>query len=114
MTAWPLTCDIGSDGSGSYFIIAKNTEYAGFDRQVMADAVLLDASVGPPHSSDSTGSLSQQDEPISIVSSATFSLLVSEAYSNLRGVMHGGAAAVIFGMTTTLALAPIARPGHWE
>lgn len=29
-------------------------------------------------------------------------------------VMHGGAAGVIFDMSTTTALCPIARPGFWE
>lgn len=29
-------------------------------------------------------------------------------------VMHGGAAGVIFDMSTTVALCPVARPGFWE
>lgn len=29
-------------------------------------------------------------------------------------VMHGGAAGVIFDMSTTIALCPVARPGFWE
>jgi|SRR5690242_2130243 len=29
-------------------------------------------------------------------------------------VMHGGAAGVIFDMSTTTALCPVARPGFWE
>jgi acyl-coenzyme A thioesterase 13 len=29
-------------------------------------------------------------------------------------VMHGGAAGVIFDMSTTTALCPLARPGFWE
>lgn len=28
--------------------------------------------------------------------------------------MHGGAAGVIFDMSTTTALCPVARPGYWE
>ena len=28
--------------------------------------------------------------------------------------MHGGAAGVIFDMSTTTALCPLARPGYWE
>jgi acyl-coenzyme A thioesterase 13 len=29
-------------------------------------------------------------------------------------VMHGGAAGVIFDMSTTTALCPVAKPGYWE
>lgn len=43
-----------------------------------------------------------------------FKLLIGENYGNLNGVMHGGAAAVIFDMCTTSALGPLARPQFWE
>jgi acyl-coenzyme A thioesterase 13 len=77
----------------------------------MGDAVIVDASVGPPYG---TKVPDQTAPPAAIVASVTFSLVMSEAYCNLNGVMHGGAAGVIFDMFTTSALGPIARPGYWE
>jgi hypothetical protein len=46
--------------------------------------------------------------------SVTFEFLIDERYTNINGVMHGGAAGVIFDMCTTTALGPLARPGFWE
>ena len=43
-----------------------------------------------------------------------FELFIDENYGNLNGVMHGGAAGVIFDMGTTTALGPLARPGFWD
>ena len=43
-----------------------------------------------------------------------FEFFIDERYTNLNGVMHGGAAGVIFDMATTTALGPLARPGFWE
>jgi hypothetical protein len=43
-----------------------------------------------------------------------FEFYIDESYTNLNGVMHGGAAGVIFDMATTTALGPLARPGFWE
>jgi acyl-coenzyme A thioesterase 13 len=43
-----------------------------------------------------------------------FELTIDERYANLNGVMHGGAAGVIFDMCTTTALGPLARKGFWE
>ena len=43
-----------------------------------------------------------------------FEFYIDESYTNLNGVMHGGAAGVIFDMGTTMALGPLARPGFWE
>jgi acyl-coenzyme A thioesterase 13 len=34
--------------------------------------------------------------------------------TNLNGVMHGGAAGVVFDMATMSALGPIARKGFWD
>jgi len=45
---------------------------------------------------------------------AEFEFVIDKYYSNLNGVMHGGAAGVIFDMCTTSALGPLARPGFWE
>ena len=44
----------------------------------------------------------------------TYTLLIDPSYANLNGVMHGGAAGVIFDMATTTALGPIARKGYWD
>jgi acyl-coenzyme A thioesterase PaaI-like protein len=43
-----------------------------------------------------------------------FEFFVDERYANINGVMHGGAAGVIFDMCTTSALGPLAKPGFWE
>lgn len=43
-----------------------------------------------------------------------FELVSDGRYGNLNNVMHGGAAALIFDMCTTIALGPLARPGFWE
>ena len=43
-----------------------------------------------------------------------FEFYIDEKYTNLNGVMHGGAAGVIFDMGTTTALGPLAKPGFWE
>lgn len=45
---------------------------------------------------------------------ADFELHIDESYTNINGVMHGGAAGVIFDMCTTSALGPLAKPGYWE
>ncbi|KAE8449750.1 hypothetical protein EG329_007525 [Mollisiaceae sp. DMI_Dod_QoI] len=39
---------------------------------------------------------------------------LDERYANINGVMHGGAAGVIFDMCTTTALGPLARKGFWD
>ncbi|CAG8974225.1 hypothetical protein HYALB_00007388 [Hymenoscyphus albidus] len=44
----------------------------------------------------------------------TYELLIDERYSNLNGVMHGGAAGVIFDMCTTTALGPLSKEGYWD
>ncbi|OAL51198.1 thioesterase family protein-like protein [Pyrenochaeta sp. DS3sAY3a] len=46
--------------------------------------------------------------------SVSYELYISPNFSNLNNVMHGGAAGVIFDMSTTTALCPVARPGFWE
>jgi hypothetical protein len=43
-----------------------------------------------------------------------FEFYMDERYANVNGVMHGGAAGVIFDMCTTTALGPLAKPGFWE
>lgn len=83
----------------------------------MTNAHILDASIGPPHDQDpASASASQQPLPhpnTSIVSSVTSRLFVGKEYGNYNGVLHGGAAGVIFDMLTTIALGPVARPGFW-
>lgn len=95
-----------------YFLIVQKENYVGFDKRLMSEAVLLDASLGAP--SAQTAAPEQQAEAPSILASATFSLKITPAYCNLNGVMHGGAAGVIFDMFTTSALGPLAKPGYWE
>jgi len=76
-----------------YLLIAHSQNFTGFDRHLMSTVAIIDA--GPE-------------------GSVTFDLLIDERYSNINGVMHGGAAGVIFDMCTTTALGPLARPGFWD
>lgn len=64
-----------------------------FDKKIMDNLKIIDAS--------SEGTVD-------------FEFFIDESYTNLNGVMHGGAAGVIFDMATTTALGPLARPGFWE
>ncbi|ROV97038.1 hypothetical protein VSDG_04112 [Cytospora chrysosperma] len=110
-----------------------------FDNATMAGAVVLDASIGPPYdmpspqpASYSSPRPSSSSSPAvagvnvgagpsappppdtGIVSSCTSKLYIGEEFGNYNGVLHGGAAGVIFDMLTTIALGPIARPGFWS
>jgi len=76
-----------------YHLITANSPIPFFDSKIMRDAKLID---GSP------------------LGRASFTLLMSTDYGNINGVMHGGAAGVIFDMCTTVALAPLSRPGYWE
>lgn len=71
----------------------RPAHHVDFDHEVMNNMKLVDA--GPE-------------------GTVVFELFVSERYSNLNDVMHGGAAGVIFDMATTSALCPVAKPGYWE
>ncbi|KUI53288.1 hypothetical protein VP1G_00794 [Cytospora mali] len=92
-----------------------------FDNAAMEKVIILDASIGPPY--DVSSSASPAAGPgagalppppdTGIVSSCTSRLYIGEDFGNYNGVMHGGAAGVIFDMLTTIALGPIARPGFW-
>lgn len=78
----------------------------------MRDCEVLDASVGPPH--DVPGVVAGRPTPdVGIRASCTTRLLIGAELGNYNGVMHGGAAGVIFDMLTTIALGPVARPGFW-
>ncbi|KAH7370793.1 thioesterase family protein-like protein [Rhexocercosporidium sp. MPI-PUGE-AT-0058] len=76
-----------------YLLIAKSTNFTGFDRHIMENVKLIDASEA---------------------GTVTFEFYIDERYSNVNGVMHGGAAGVIFDMCTTTALGPLAKPGFWD
>jgi len=76
-----------------YHTIARAQNYDGFDLHLMENVKIIDAS------------------PAGTVD---FELHIDDHYSNLNGVMHGGAAGVIFDMCTTTALGPLARPGYWD
>ncbi|KAL2424325.1 hypothetical protein ABEF95_008718 [Exophiala dermatitidis] len=73
--------------------IMLKTGYQGYDVELMTKVVLLDA--GPE-------------------GWVHWELKVTEFYANQNGVMHGGAAGVIFDMCTTTALCPVAKPGYWD
>ncbi|KUJ09154.1 uncharacterized protein LY89DRAFT_690670 [Mollisia scopiformis] len=76
-----------------YLLIAKSTNFTGFDKHIMSTVKVVDATMG---------------------GTVTFELPLDERYGNLNGVMHGGAAGVIFDMCTTIALGPLAKPGFWD
>jgi len=76
-----------------YQLIASATSYHGFDKHLMDNLKIIDAT------------------PEGTVE---FEFVVDERYSNQNGVMHGGAAGVIFDMCTTTALGPLAKPGYWD
>lgn len=91
--AYPLLSKSMSLTTNRYNLIATSTSFTGFDLHIMQNVKLLDATMaGTVH----------------------FELLIDERYANLNGVMHGGAAGVIFDMCTTTALGPLARVGFWE
>ncbi|KAB5582223.1 HotDog domain-containing protein [Coniochaeta sp. 2T2.1] len=96
-----------------YWLLAEKQNYTGFDKQLMSEAVLLDASLGPPSPPSSSQQTDVPPAP-AILSSATFTLKITPDYCNLNQVMHGGAAGVIFDMMTTCALGPVARAGYWD
>lgn len=80
----------------------------------MRNTTVVDASLGPPYDLPPASSSSGPPPPNNaVVSSATTRLFVGQEYGNLNGVMHGGAAGVIFDMLTTIALGPVARPDFW-
>ncbi|KAL5119032.1 hypothetical protein ACEQ8H_002956 [Pleosporales sp. CAS-2024a] len=74
-------------------IAAQRPKDHDFDRDVMESMKLVDAGLD---------------------GSVTFEMTMVPSFSNLNNVMHGGAAGVIFDMSTTTALCPLARPGFWE
>jgi hypothetical protein len=76
-----------------FHLLAKARDYNGFDLELMRSVKILSAT--------------PKGEVV-------FELVSDERYGNLNGVMHGGAAALIFDMCTTSALGPVARPGFWE
>lgn len=100
-----------------------------YDNVAMDTAVLLDASIGPPYDVPATASQEQgngdeeggeqQQKSLprppntGIVASCTSRMFLGPEWANYNGVMHGGAAGVIFDMLTTIALGPVARPGFW-
>ncbi|KAF2205586.1 thioesterase family protein-like protein [Delitschia confertaspora ATCC 74209] len=84
--------------------------------QAMFDRYHLLSAQRPPHHKDFDHQVMANLKLIDVTpeGTATFEMVMSEGYSNLNEVMHGGAAALIFDMATTSALCPLARPGYWE
>lgn len=76
----------------------------------MENCEVLDASVGPPHDDDTP----RPTPDAGVKASCTTRLFIGAELGNYNGVMHGGAAGVIFDMLTTIALGPVARPGFWS
>jgi hypothetical protein len=79
----------------------------------MENCEVLDASVGSP--SDDVPRVAGRPTPdAGVRASCTTRLFIGAELGNYNGVMHGGAAGVIFDMLTTIALGPVARPGFWS
>ncbi|KAF1915570.1 thioesterase family protein-like protein [Ampelomyces quisqualis] len=78
-----------------YKLIAaqRPEDHIDFDREVMENMKLVDASLD---------------------GAVSYEMTIAPNFSNLNNVMHGGAAGVIFDMSTTTALCSLARPGFWE
>ncbi len=77
----------------SYKLIAASTSSDFYDKHLMNNVKIIDASAA---------------------GTVDFEFVIDERYANMNGVMHGGAAGVIFDMCTTTALGPLAKPGFWE
>lgn len=58
--------------------------------------------------------LSSTANPDSRTALTTFSLTVPQSFCNRMNNLHGGAAATIFDLLTTVALAPVSEPGKFE
>lgn len=76
-----------------FHLISADAPVKFFDDQVMRDAKVIDVSPD---------------------GRASFEIRITPYYGNINGVLHGGAAGVIFDMLTTPALAPLSRPDYWE
>ena len=48
------------------------------------------------------------------MATATFSMIVATDLCSRAGMMHGGAASMMIDMCTTMAQAPVSKPGFWE
>jgi len=91
-----------------YNFIRHRKSMQNFDDSVMSNLRLITASGTP-------GNL-LADPPTrpSAHPSCLLELDMTSEYANLNEVVHGGAAALVFDMCTTLSLCPIARPGYWD
>lgn len=86
-----------------------------FDNATMENCEVLDASVGPPLDDIPRVAAGTRPTPdAGVKASCTTKLFIGAELGNYNGVMHGGAAGVIFDMLTTIALGPVARPGFWS
>ena len=91
-----------------YTYIAQKQDSHGFDEAIMRDLRLIEAHGHPGDP------LSSPPVPPSPNPSTVFEFEVTPGYTNLNGVMHGGAITTLFDMTTMLSLGPIQRQGYWE
>ena len=76
-----------------YFHMMEKEKYDGYDLEFMKNVRLIDAW---PHGK------------------VEWELDITPFYTNLNGVMHGGAAGVIFDMGTTSALRTVQGKGSWD
>ncbi|KAJ0107752.1 thioesterase family protein [Diaporthe amygdali] len=95
-----------------YKLVQAGVGLPAFDNATMANCTVVDASIGPPHAVP-TNAAGLPAPEAGVRASCTTRLLIGAELGNYNGVMHGGAAGVIFDMLTTIALGPVARPGFW-
>jgi len=88
--------------------IARRKSTHTFDEPLMASVRLITAS-GTPGDPTATPPVKP-----SAHASCLLEFDIASVYANPNEVVHGGAAALAFDTATTLALAPIQRPGYWD
>ncbi|GAB7356923.1 hypothetical protein MBLNU459_g7773t1 [Dothideomycetes sp. NU459] len=90
--------------------------------QRLLDAVNMDAEnftipffANTPQTAEDTVPMTvvSAESPTPTTAKVVFSWVIPRFYGNPSGNLHGGAAATIYDILTSVAMAPIGRPGFW-